>query len=273
MRGSRGLVTASLIVLAAAPAADALVISVRDAAGNVTSITDNGRGDANAALGTIDFDFSTAAVAFTATGRLEEITNGPTRLLRLTATPGQPAVGNYGNTSRQAGVFEVIADSSPFAAVAAGTPWRLGYVGSGFDGPVPSFPANACNGNGAVTIPVHQVTGQLNAGAATLDTARGPAFFNAAPAGFSVSRTGVTAVPATSLRASWLLDPDTCDGITLPDSIELELVPPYPEDGDDGILPPRGGGAWMPWVVLILLVFVVVLHVDAALKREQGKDE
>ncbi len=175
--------------------------------------------------GVIDFRQATfLGLTFQTYGRVEEIIAGQSVTLRITEIPGVIPQGYYQNSSQaNPGVFMIRANSSNFAAIAAGANWTINYVGSSFDGNFPGARFQ-CPGNGTVTIPGHFVDGSLNAGTVALGTVNGPPFVNAAPAGFSLSQMGATPAPATSLQIDWTLDPDPCDGIQLPASIGLIIT-------------------------------------------------
>ena len=202
----------------------ALDITFQHSSGQTSTIIDNGPGDNNGALSVIDFKSSLFGLDLTVFGRVEESLAGPVKFLRITETPGNPAVGDFQNTGNIAQVFTIIVNSSAFAAAEPpGTPWIVDYIGSGIDG---TFPGSRvpCPGNGNVFIPTHNVTGMLNRGGVVLGTAPGPAFMGVPPLGFiAPTQTGLTAVPANSLQLIWQFDPDSCDGLHLPSSAEVIL--------------------------------------------------
>ena len=256
------LLIVCLLVVFAARHAYALDVTFTDAGGNTTTIIDNGPGDLNPAVGIIDFRISLFGLDFTAFGRVEEVIAGPTRLIRITETPGAPAQGYFQNTSlANPIVVTVTVNSTAFAAVPAGTAWTINYDGITFDGPFPGTRV-PCAGNGAITIPTHTVAGSLNGGAVGLGAAAGPVFINAAPQAFAANNLGVTPAAATALRLDWTLDPDVCDGIQLPSSAEL-ILQPAPGDGDDPPPPPPPPPEppydWK-WIVILILIILLIVQ-------------
>jgi hypothetical protein len=216
-RRSHAIIPLVLSAICFAAPAHALDVTFDNGTGGVLTIVDNGAGDLNAAIGTIDFAPAAVGGTFLPAGRVFEYTGGPVNYIILTGAG--VSSGTFQNVGGIAGSFTVTFESTPFAPIGPFVRYRLGYNGSA-DDPTP----------GDVEIPSHQITGYLNGTSVFLASIVGPPIPLTPPGGQPVAFGPITSdgdVPATATTITGVFEftPGPGDQISLPSSFEITLSP------------------------------------------------